>query len=79
MVLYDDNDKVARIIKQLDKRISDLEGSTKGSGGTPRVAPSARDELFIEDDVSGLDHHTPAPAQWDDATGGGWDIDTWSD
>lgn len=68
-----DNEEVAKIIKDLEQRISDLEESNKGTDSTNPLL-SLDDEVAVGDSVDSVVSHDFDTARWGER---GWGISTW--
>lgn len=78
MPLKDDNHETARIIKDLERRIADLEEQLR-SDSTPNILTSVSDETAVDDNVSSVRERTIGDLEWNaDHTGStGWNTDAW--
>lgn len=73
MTLNDDNHRVAKIIKDLEERVSDLEEASRDRGETNPLI-TVYDRLGIGDTVAFNSHDLQARGTWDNP---GWDTAGW--
>lgn len=73
MALIDENHDVARIIKDLEERVTDLERSG-GSQSTPNLLRSETDRATVKDVYPTVTTTDLATGEWD---GDGWRTSTW--
>lgn len=78
MVLTDDDHEAARIIKELEQRVADLEEQSR-STPKPNFLITEREQIGVGDRIGEVTVHELTTAMWDDEEGGGWDTGTWSD
>lgn len=75
MPLNDDQHRVARRIKDLEQRLSDLEQQSR-STDTPNMLLTLEDSVGLGDGVESVRQHDLQPARWGET---GWATSTWSD
>lgn len=73
MTITDDDHDVARIIKDLEERIADLERSGGGQT-TPNLLRTESDRVTVGDTLNSVNAITLATATWDNK---GWRTATW--
>lgn len=74
MPLKDDNHKVARVIKDMEQRISDLEEESR-SDTTPNRIRSAEERIGVSEQVVSMRLRQIEPARWSE--GSGWRTNSW--
>lgn len=75
MNITDDDHKVARIIKDLEERISDLEETSRDrDSANPLI--TVYDGLGVGDRLAAVDTHGLETGEWN-AAGSGWQTSTW--
>lgn len=75
MTLHDDNHNVAKIIKDLEDRIANLEQEDRDDS-VPKVLRKVTDSITVGDSVQSVHTATLEGATWDSSTSG-WDTSTW--
>lgn len=78
MPIKDDDHETARIIKDLEQRIADLEEQLR-SDSTPNILISTTDQFAVSDSVRNVRERTVGDLTWSaDHTGStGWMTDAW--
>lgn len=78
MPIKDDDHETARIIKDLEQRIADLEEQLR-SDSTPNILISTTDQCAVSDSVRNVRERTINDLEWNaDHTGStGWNTDSW--
>lgn len=74
MPLNDDKHRAARRIKQLEKRITDLESSGQSETGVTRLI-TLEDAINIVDSVDSVEVYSLETGAWGET---GWGTSTWS-
>lgn len=75
MTITDDDHDVARIIKELERRISDLEEQSRSSRN-PNILVTESDRILIGDRVDAVRVRQVGTMEWGSDTSG-WTTDAW--
>lgn len=73
MTLTDDDHKVARIISDLERRVSDLEEESR-SAPTPNILVTVTDSVGVNDNVTAITERAMAAGEWNVT---GWRTSSW--
>lgn len=74
MTITDDDHDIARIIKDLEQRVADLERSGGGQT-TPNLLRTESDRVTVGDSLDSINARNVETGLWDST---GWDTSTWS-
>lgn len=75
MTITDDDHEAARIIKDLEERVSDLEETSRDTV-TPNLLVGLSDTATVDDGVTRVDASTVGTLRWGDDTTG-WNTSAW--
>lgn len=75
MTLTDDNHEAARIIKDLEQRVTDLEETSRETV-TPNLLIGVTDTATVGDSVTRVAATTVDTLLWNDSAGG-WNTSSW--
>lgn len=75
MSINDENHRVAKIIKDLENRVSDLEETNRtDSSSNPLV--TVEDDVVVGDSVDSIQSHDIVAGEWGQT---GWAVSTWGE
>lgn len=75
MTLNDDYHETARILREHERRLNDIEEASRGTV-TPNYLVTITDGVTVDDEVARVTANTVEAAAWDDESSG-WDEGAW--